>query len=143
MEALRGRPCSLADQVLVEPDPGRWILHPVDGGSLANALAGTVRNGFQEGGLPDSIDDNQTELNTGDAVETPDRQNHKIPPFGLPLDVPILGTYRPDNQVSAHLVTSWYRLPAQRDDSPLLVLTIAGTLKDTAVHVEWLSLIHI
>ncbi|WP_290598564.1 MULTISPECIES: arabinosyltransferase domain-containing protein [Lawsonella] len=137
MEALRGRPCSLADQVLVEPDPGRWILHPVDGGSLANALAGTVRNGFQEGGLPDSIDDNQTELNTGDAVETPDRQNHKIPPFGLPLDVPILGTYRPDNQVSAHLVTSWYRLPAQRDDSPLLVLTIAGTLKDTAVHVEW------
>ena len=137
LAAIKGKPCSLADQVLVEPDPGRWILQPVDGSNPTEALAGTLRDGFTPDGLPDTIDDNQTEINTGDAVKTPDRQNHNIPPFGLPHDVPILGTYRADNQVSAHLVSNWYRLPAQRDDSPLLVLTIAGSLPANAVQLEW------
>lgn len=137
LAAIKGKPCSLADQVLVEPDPGRWILQPVDGSNPTEALAGTLRDGFTPDGLPDTIDDNQTEINTGDAVKTPDRQNHNIPPFGLPHDVPILGTYRADNQVSAHLVSNWYRLPAQRDDSPLLVLTIAGSLPADTVQLEW------
>lgn len=137
LAAMKGHPCSLADQVLVEPDPGKWILQPVDGSTPTEALAGTLRDGFQPDGLPDTIDDNQTELNTGDAVKTPDRQNHDVPPFGLPRDVPMLGTYRADNQVSAHLVSNWYRLPAQRDDSPLLVLTIAGSLPADTVQLEW------
>ncbi|WQD12955.1 MAG: arabinosyltransferase C-terminal domain-containing protein [Lawsonella clevelandensis] len=38
LAAIKGKPCSLADQVLVEPDPGRWILQPVDGSNPTEAL---------------------------------------------------------------------------------------------------------
>lgn len=135
--AVAGHPCSLADAVLVEADPGRWVLQPVGDVSPEEALAGTVRDGFRPDAFPDQIDDRQTEPYTGDALKTPDRQNHKIPPFGLPRDIPILGTYSAKGQLASTLVSSWYRLPAARPDSPLIVMTVAGTLPGDAIRIEW------
>lgn len=137
VKALGGNPCSLADAVLVEPEPGRWVLQPVGDVDPEEALAGTVRDGFRKDGFPDQIDDRQTEPYTGDALKTPDRQNHKIPPFGLPRDIPILGTYSSTTQLASTLVSSWYKLPAAREDAPLLVMTVAGTLPGEAIRIEW------
>ena len=48
-------------------------------------------------------------------------------PFGLdPATTPVLGSYRTGPQREAQLQTDWYSLPADREASPLLVVSAAG-----------------
>ncbi|MGB3304286.1 MAG: arabinosyltransferase domain-containing protein [Gordonia sp. (in: high G+C Gram-positive bacteria)] len=64
--ALAGKPCGMADKVLVESDPSQFLLEPVDK-TLPNPLAGSSTpsptdpdhrptSGFTPDGIPDSVD---------------------------------------------------------------------------------------
>lgn len=50
-------------------------------------------------------------------------------PFNLDYTrVPVLGTFSDDPVGSAYIETSWYELPAARDNAPLLVTSVAGRI---------------
>lgn len=50
-------------------------------------------------------------------------------PFGLdPEKVPVLGSYSPDVQQPAKLMSQWYRLPAETANAPLVVVSAAGNI---------------
>ena len=50
-------------------------------------------------------------------------------PFGLdPATTPVLGSYQAGPQREASLETGWYRLPENREDHPLLVISAAGRI---------------
>ncbi len=65
LDALSGKPCSMADKVLVEPDPNAGLLRPVDT-SIVDPLAGpkpvdtgesaAPTSGFTPNGLPMTLD---------------------------------------------------------------------------------------
>ncbi|MGB3695951.1 MAG: arabinosyltransferase domain-containing protein [Gordonia sp. (in: high G+C Gram-positive bacteria)] len=65
LAALAGKPCAMADKVLVESDPSRFLLTPVDG-TLEDPLAGSPTrprsdsgrgptSGFTPNGIPDEV----------------------------------------------------------------------------------------
>ncbi|WFN93011.1 arabinosyltransferase domain-containing protein [Gordonia sp. LUNF6] len=82
--ALAGRPCAMADKVLVETDPSRFQLTPVDA-SLADPLAGSPTHsdsdngpttGFTPDGIPDEVETKASSGSLGvlarDAAYDPD-----------------------------------------------------------------------
>ncbi|KJR06459.1 arabinosyltransferase C-terminal domain-containing protein, partial [Gordonia sihwensis] len=82
--ALAGRPCAMADKVLVETDPSRFQLTPVDV-SLADPLAGSPTHsdsdngpttGFTPDGIPDEVETKASSGSLGvlarDAAYDPD-----------------------------------------------------------------------
>ena len=48
-------------------------------------------------------------------------------PFGLdPSKTPVMGSYQPGVQEPASLISSWYGLPTRSEESPLVVMSVAG-----------------
>jgi len=160
LETLTGKTCGLAEDVLVEQDPGTALLTPIDV-SADRALGADSANGFSPNGIPpeiaadpvaeppasgnfiDAAEDTGTEVGAA-AEDTGVGVNGSKArlPYGLDPDrTPVLGSWRSGAQQQAQLRSAWYRLPsrggADNRVGPLLVISAAGRFPAGAVAVQW------
>lgn len=158
LQALTGKSCGLAEDVLVEQDPGAGMLTPVNA-SLADALGAGLSEAFTANGIPADVradpvmerpgdrsfvnDEEKTGSNQagteGGTTPAPGINGSSAQlPFNLdPARTPVLGSWRSGIQVPAHLRSSWYRLPARDKAGPLLVVSAAGRFDPREVQVQW------
>ncbi|OBI48585.1 arabinosyltransferase domain-containing protein [Mycobacterium sp. E796] len=158
LEALTGKSCGLAEDVLVEPDPNAGMLTPV-GASVADALGAGLSEAFTPNGIPADVRAdpvmerpgdrsfiNEDRLTTGAEPGTEGGTNPAPGingsvaqlPYNLdPARTPVLGSWRAGIQVPAHLRSGWYRLPAREQARPLLVVSAAGRFDPREVQVQW------
>jgi arabinosyltransferase C len=151
LESMRGHPCALADQVLVEEDPNSSMLKPITGDVKDGLLAEgegftpdgvasdlTAEEEFRTIGSANSVGTTNnkttdtTSSGTGGGTEATEGINGSTValPFGLdPARTPVLGSYQTDEQRPASLTSQWYgldRSTAKYDD--ILVVTAAGKI---------------
>jgi arabinosyltransferase C len=158
LQALAGRSCGLAEDVLVEPDPNAGMLSPVDA-SVADALGAGLSEAFTPNGIPADVRAdpvmerpgdrsfvNEDKLTTGAEPGTEGGTNPAPGINGsvaqLPYNLdsartPVLGSWRSGIQLPAHLRSGWYRLPARDKARPLLVVSAAGRFDPREVQVQW------
>ncbi len=163
LQALTGRTCGLATDVLVEEDPNAAILRPTSV-PAAQALGSANSTGFSPNGIPadisaDPVMESAGSTNFADsavgatttggepgteggttATLGVNGSRAKLP-YGLDSQtVPVLGSWRAGGQQSALLRSAWYRLPP-RDETdgtrPLLVVSAAGRFDQGEVRVQW------
>ncbi|NMD62845.1 arabinosyltransferase [Nocardia globerula] len=152
IEALAGKTCGMAEDVLAETDVNSGNLAPIPGPGFnaEDPLAGEEAKGFSANGVPtdltaDYIEVKQGMGNTdtqsvGPTFETGsdsgtsggtgnigvNGSTAKLP-YGLdPATTPIMGSYQAGVQEPASLISSWYQLPARSEQSPLVVMSVAG-----------------
>ncbi|MGU3437319.1 arabinosyltransferase domain-containing protein [Actinomycetes bacterium M1A6_2h] len=157
IQSLMGNSCGLANDVLVESNPNAGILTPlVDPAAPADpttgVLGGSSPIGFTPNGIPTDLSADAVEVKPGQG--NTDQQsvgsnfeegqssgtgggvgavgvngsNAKLP-FGLdPATTPVLGSYQEGQQEPAYLTSSWYGLPAAREQQPIVVVTAAGRI---------------
>lgn len=136
LEALTGKTCGLAEDVMVERDPNAGVLAPV-GVPVADSLGAGTSQGFSPNGVPTDISaddvmdqsqatnfadtdgDSETGGETGtEGGTTPQagvNGSRAQLPFGLdPRRTPVLGSWRAGTQQPANLRSAWYRLPERR-----------------------------
>jgi len=163
LEALTGKGCGLADDVMVEQNPNAGMLTP-DGSAVSEALGLVTAEGFSPNGIPadiaadpvkeppgggnfiDAADKSVTagELGTdagGTAVTGVNGSDARLP-YGLdPASTPVLGSWRAGVQQPALLRSAWYRLPpreaAGNASAPLLVVSAAGRFDQSEVQIQW------
>jgi len=163
LEALTGKGCGLADDVMVEQNPNAGMLTP-DGSTVSEALGLVTAEGFSPNGIPadiaadpvkeppgggnfiDAADKSVTagELGTdagGTAVTGVNGSDARLP-YGLdPASTPVLGSWRAGVQQPALLRSAWYRLPpreaAGNASAPLLVVSAAGRFDQSEVQIQW------
>ncbi|MGV9837368.1 arabinosyltransferase domain-containing protein [Nocardia niigatensis] len=134
VDAVAGKPCGLARDVLVETDPNQGMLKPLNGDALGTFTADAV--GFSPKGVSTDLrlDD---EADTGGSVSSAvsNRSNGTVDgtttaplPFGLDTSTPVLGSYGSSEAVST-MTTGWYALPGQQDRSGIIALTAAGRIR--------------
>ncbi|OBH81986.1 arabinosyltransferase [Mycobacterium sp. E2989] len=158
LQALAGKSCGLAEDVLVEQDPNAGALAPV-GASVGDALGAGLSEAFTPNGIPADVRAdpvmerpgdrsfiNDDKLVTGAEAGTEGGTNPAPGingsvaqlPYSLdPSRTPVLGSWRPGIQVPAHLRSGWYRLPARDKAGPLLVVSAAGRFDPREVQVQW------
>ena len=162
LQALTGKTCGLADDVMVEQDPNAGLLSPVDS-PVGAALGAMTDEGFTANGIPadiaadpvkeppgsgnfiDASDKtvSATETGTGDSTAVKPGVNGSKArlPYGLdPARTPVLGSWRSGVQQPARLRSAWYRLPPARQrtgDAPLIVVSAAGRFDADEVVVQW------
>ncbi|OBJ10765.1 arabinosyltransferase [Mycobacterium sp. 1465703.0] len=159
LQAVAGKSCGLADDVLVEQDPNAGMLTPVNT-SVADALGAGLSEAFTPNGIPADVRAdpvmerpgdrsfvNDEEKTTGSnqagteggTTPAPGINNSSAQlPFNLdPARTPVLGSWRSGIQVPAHLRSSWYRLPARDTAGPLLVVSASGRFDPREVQVQW------
>jgi arabinosyltransferase C len=165
LQALTGKTCGLADDVLVESDPNAGMLRPVNI-PVADALGSASAEGFSPNGIPTDISTlieppasgnfigvgaadsggggSAPEAGTeGGAPVAPGVNGSRAPlPYGLdPATTPVLGSWRAGAQRPARLRSAWYRLPARDtlgdDSAPLVVISAAGRFDQDEVTVQW------
>jgi len=161
LQALTGKTCGLADDVLVERNPNAGFLQPVSV-PAQDALDAGYEEGFDPNGIPANVsadpvmerpgdrsfvnDDGLTsggEAGTeGGTTPAPGINGSRARlPYNLdPAHTPVLGSWRSGPQVPAQLRSAWYRLPdkAQRGPArPLLVVSAAGRFNPGEVQVQW------
>src|ERR1700756_5513929 len=158
LEALTGKSCGLAEDVLVEQDPNAGMLTPVTG-PAGNALGAGLSEAFSPNGIPANVradpvmerpgdrsfvnGDEQTTNNQagteGGTAPAPGINGSLAQlPFGLnPGRTPVLGSWRSGIQVPAHLRSDWYRLPARDQARPLLVVSAAGGFDAREGQLQW------
>lgn len=158
LQALTGKSCGLAEDVLVEQDPDAGMLMPVSA-SVADALGAGLSEAFTPNGIPADVradpvmdrpgdrsfvnDEEKTGSNQagteGGTTPAPGINGSSAQlPFNLdPARTPVLGSWRSGIQVPAHLRSSWYRLPARDKAGPLLVVSAAGRFDPREVQVQW------
>lgn len=136
IDAVRGEPCGMANDVLVETDPNAAMLAPLYG-DAESTFAGDSR-GFVPNGVANvTSDDDQREdeeSSIADALEdegsdgSSRTQTGGAPlPFGLSAATPVLGTA--GQHEAAELTTGWYRLPAPEDRGGIMAITAAGRFR--------------
>ncbi|NMM83820.1 arabinosyltransferase [Rhodococcus sp. SRB_17] len=152
IEALAGKTCGMADDVLVETDvnSGNLRVIPTPEANAEDPLSGASAKGFSANGVPTDLTadyievkqgmgntDNQSvgpSFVTGSGAGTSGGTGNvgangstaKLP-FGLdPAVTPIMGSYQTGVQEPASLTSSWYQLPARSEQSPLVVMSVAG-----------------
>ncbi|WP_075238780.1 arabinosyltransferase domain-containing protein [Mycobacterium colombiense] len=158
LQALTGKSCGLAEDVLVEQDPNAGMLTPVNA-SVADALGAGLSEAFTPNGIPADVradpvmerpgdrsfvnDEEKTGSNQagteGGTTPAPGINGSSAQlPFSLdPARTPVLGSWRSGIQVPAHLRSGWYRLPARDKAGPLLVVSAAGRFDPREVQVQW------
>ncbi|BBZ50484.1 arabinosyltransferase [Mycobacterium heidelbergense] len=158
LEALTGRSCGLAEDVLVEQDPDVGMLAPVSA-SVADALGAGLSEAFTPNGIPADVRADPVMERPGDrsfvndeektGSNQPGTEGGTTPapgingssaqlPFNLdPARTPVLGSWRSGIQVPAHLRSGWYRLPARDKAGPLLVVSASGRFDPREVQVQW------
>ncbi len=136
LQALTGKTCGLATDVLVEQDPNAGMLKPVSADEK-DALADGFAEGFDPNGIPSTVSADPVMERPGDRSFVSDDGNvtsgeagteggttaapgvngsRARLPYGLdPAHTPVLGSWRSGVQVPARLRSAWYKLPpAQR-----------------------------
>lgn len=159
LEALTGKTCGLADDVMVEQDPNAGMLTPVDV-PVRDALGAVTSTGFSPNGIPtdvspDPVTDQQTSDNFADAggsseetgeagteggttATTGVNGSRARLPYGLdPATTPVLGSWRSGVQLPAFLRSAWYQLPSRDEAGPLLVVSAAGRFDAGDIQVQW------
>ncbi|BBZ02234.1 arabinosyltransferase A [Mycolicibacterium chitae] len=160
LQALTGKTCGLADDVMVEQDPNIGMLTPAPGVDIGDALGQVIATGFSPNGIPSDVspdavtdtpaatnfaDTGGTEDNTGEAgteggtiATTGANGSRARLPFGLaPATTPVLGSWRSGAQQPAVLRSAWYQLPPRDEAGPLLVVSAAGRFDPGEVVVQW------
>ncbi len=159
IEALSGKTCGLASDVMVEQDPNAGMLTPV-GVPIADGLGAVTAERFTPNGIPadvsadpvmqqpgsDAFVDSSTGTTTTEGTGTEGGTTAAIGingsraqlPFYLdPTRTPVLGSYQSGIQAPAALRSAWYRLPARSQAGPLLVVSAAGRFDAREVTVQW------
>ena len=160
LQALTGKTCGLADDVLVEPNPNAGMLSPVRV-PLKDALSAGISQGFSPNGIPADIsadpvmeppgggnfvdaDIDAASSETEDWVPVvPGINGSKARlPYGLdPARTPVLGSWRAGVQQQARLRSAWFRLPPREtvgdDSAPLVVVSAAGRFDQDEVTMQW------
>ncbi|ASW88642.1 arabinosyltransferase domain-containing protein [Mycobacterium marseillense] len=158
LQALTGKSCGLAEDVLVEQDPNAGMLSPVTG-SAADALGAGMSEAFTPNGIPADVRADPVMERPGDrsfvndeektGSNQPGTEGGTTPapgingssaqlPFNLdPARTPVLGSWRSGIQIPAHLRSGWYRLPARDKAGPLLVVSASGRFDPREVQVQW------
>ncbi len=163
LQALTGKTCGLAEDVLVESDPNAGMLRPADV-PPAQALGQVSAEGFSPNGVPTDISTlieppasgnfigiGAADSGTNTAGTAADGTTNTAPgvngsrtplPYGLdPATTPVLGSWRAGTQEPARLKSAWYRLPARdalgEDSAPLVVISAAGRFDQDEVAVQW------
>jgi arabinosyltransferase C len=158
LQALTGRTCGLANDVLVEQDPNAGMLSPI-GMPVRAALGGGYAEGFDPNGIPADVsadpvmerpgdrsflnDDGlitSSEAGTeGGTTAAPGINGSRARlPYNLdPARTPVFGSWRSGVQVPAVLRSAWYRLPSRDQAGPLLVVSAAGRFDPGEVKLEW------
>ncbi len=161
LQALTGKTCGLATDVLVEQDPNAGLLTPVSADGK-DALADGFSEGFDPNGIPSSVSADPVMERPGDRSFVSDDSNvtnaeagteggttaapgvngsRARLPYGLdPAHTPVLGSWRSGIQVPARLRSAWYKLPdknQRKDSGPLLVVSAAGRFNYGEVEIQW------
>jgi arabinosyltransferase C len=158
LQALTGKTCGLADDVLVELDPNAGMLSPI-GVPAGEALGATTADGFTANGIPadlsadpvmeppggGSLADNDGVVTSSEAgteggttAAAGVNGSKARLPYGLdPTRTPVMGSWRSGVQQPAVLSSAWYRLPSDWASSPLLVVSAAGRFDQDEVQVQW------
>ncbi len=157
VESLRGNPCALADEVLVETDTADSLLLPYEG-APADGLNAESK-GFSPNGVASDLTADAEETTTGGANTVDKDSKNKTTnttgagtgggstqqagingssvalPFGLdPARTPVMGSYREGEQQQSSLTSQWYRLDltdSMRNDPAyrVLAITAAGRIR--------------
>jgi arabinosyltransferase C len=161
LEALTGKTCGLADDVLVEQDPNAGMLTPV-GVPVGEALGAVTAEGFGPNGIPADVSadpvsespgtsnfaDSETGTLTASEAGTEggtiaaagvNGSRARLPYDLDPAATPVLGSWRGGTQQPAVLRSAWYRLPPRDQAGPLLVVAAAGRFDPGEVIVQWAS----
>jgi len=136
VNAVLGKPCGLANDVLVEPDPNASMLTPLSGNPFRNFSNGAT--GFVPNGLGDLTPDGEpagsssiastNAFNTKTGGDSGTQTAGAPLPFGLnSATTPELGTSGQQGQ--SDLTTGWYRLPASGDRSGIIAIAAAGRIR--------------
>jgi arabinosyltransferase C len=158
LEALTGKPCGLANDVMVEQDPNAGMLAPAEL-PVGEALGAVTDEGFTANGIPADVsadpvmvpaggslvedDDNVvtgSEAGTegGTTVAAGVNGSRARLPYDLdPARTPVLGSWRSGIQQPAALRSAWYRLPPRDEAGPLLAVAAAGRFDPGEVVVQW------
>lgn len=159
LDALRGKTCGLATDVMVEQDPNVGMLTPIDA-PVSEALGAVTADNFTPNGIPDDIeadpvmeqpgdsnfadsansDETGSEPGTEGGVTAAAGVNGSVArlPYNLdPTRTPVLGSWRSGPQAPANLRSAWYRLPPSDERGPLLVVAAAGRFDPGEVVVQW------
>ncbi|MFC9999176.1 arabinosyltransferase domain-containing protein [Nocardia sp. NPDC127526] len=139
INAVLGKPCGIANEVMVEMDPNAGMLAPLTGDAFGTFAADAV--GFTPGGVAtdlkadDEVDTSAitTALNSTEKDESSGTTTAALP-FGLnPATTPVLGS-NGTTESAASLTTGWYRLPAASDRSGIIAVSAAGRVRSVDPH---------
>jgi len=159
LDALTGKTCGLANDVMVEQDPNAGMLLPVDT-PVGEALSAGTAQGFGSNGIPADIsaDPVMEPAGSGNFADTdgsvvtgsePGTEGGTTAAAGVngsrarlpynlnPATTPVMGSWRPGPQQPAMLRSAWYRLPPRDQAGPLLVVAAAGRFDPGEVIVQW------
>ncbi|HYJ55546.1 MAG TPA: arabinosyltransferase domain-containing protein, partial [Mycobacterium sp.] len=163
LEALTGKTCGMAEDVLVEQDPNDGLLTPI-GAPIGEALGSVISEGFSPNGIPSDVSADpvmdqsgagnfadtdsgvltESEAGTegGTTATTGVNGSRARLPYGLdPARTPVLGSWRSGTQQPAVVRSAWYQLPAGwSEDDPsdsLLVVSAAGRFDPGEVVAQW------
>lgn len=159
LQALTGKTCGLADDVMVEQDPNTGKLVPLSG-TVGDALGAGGAEGFTPNGIPADVSadpvmeppggtnfaDNDGGVVSGSEPGTEggttagmgvNGSRAKLPYNLDPATTPVLGSWRPGVQIPARMRSGWYRLPPRDQAGPLLVVAAAGRFNQGEVRVEY------
>ncbi len=164
LEAVAGKTCGMAEDVLVEQNPNAAMLKPVDT-PVSDALGAVTAEGFGPNGIPSDVSADEVAGGPGTATnfaDTPEAEetageagteggttaaagvngSRARLPYGLdPATTPVMGSWRSGTQQPAALRSAWYRLPANRSEQdrrgPLLVVAAAGRFDPGEVTLQW------
>jgi arabinosyltransferase C len=160
LEALTGKTCGLAADVMVEEDSNAGLLQPAGNVPVGDALGSVTAQGFNPNGIPAdlSADPVMEPQGSGNFADTdgslmtesePGTEGGTTAaagvngsrarlPYGLdPSRVPVMGSWRAGPQQPAVLRSTWYRLPPRDQAGPLLVVAAAGRFDPGEVIVQW------
>ncbi|WP_448458732.1 arabinosyltransferase domain-containing protein [Mycobacterium syngnathidarum] len=159
LEALTGKTCGLANDVMVEENANTGALEPISE-PPGQALGAVIAQGFGPNGIPSDISadpvmeqpgsgnfaDTDSGTVTGSEVGTEGgttaaagiNGSRARLPYGLdPATTPVLGSWRAGTQQPAIMRSAWYRLPDRDQAGPLLVVSAAGRFDPGEVVVQW------
>ncbi|KAA0085472.1 arabinosyltransferase [Mycolicibacterium sp. P9-64] len=159
LEALTGKTCGLASDVMVEQDPNAGLLTPVDL-PVGVALGAVTAQGFNPNGIPadvsadpvmepqgsDNFADTDGSVVSGSEPGTEGgttaaagvNGSRARLPYNLdPARTPVMGSWRAGPQQPAALRSGWYRLPPRDERGPLLVVAAAGRFDPGEVVAQW------
>ncbi|GBE64132.1 putative arabinosyltransferase C [Mycobacterium sp. MFM001] len=158
LQALTGKTCGMAEDVLVEQDPNAGMLTPI-GAPLNESLGAAFAEGFDPNGIPADVSADPVMERPGDRSFVNDDGMVTSSEAGteggttaapgingsrarLPYNLdsartPVLGSWRSGVQVPALLRSAWYRLPPRDEAGPLLVVSAAGRFDPGEVQVQW------